>query len=65
MELWTILKLKSVYQRMLSFRMNVFFKKVTMKKIGLIVMLFVYCLMITAAYAGEACIYCSAVNSDG
>ena len=36
-----------------------------MKKTGLIVLLSVFCLMITAAYAGEACIYGTAVNSDG
>ena len=36
-----------------------------MKKIGLIVLLSVFCLMITATYAGEACIYGSAVNFAG
>ncbi len=36
-----------------------------MKKAGMVVLLFVFYLMITAVYAGEVCIYGSAVNSDG
>ncbi|MGE0087015.1 MAG: hypothetical protein AB7S75_21640 [Desulfococcaceae bacterium] len=36
-----------------------------MKKVGTAVLVSVFCLMITVAYAGEACIYGTAVYADG